>query len=889
MNSKPKKIIKVIKKSSTKKIDDVITNTPSNTSSLSNSSLALTTNIKNNNKPKNEIENIINKASEFINMNDKMIEPLSWVLPNKKEFINWISQTFFKYRADGKKLPSHKDFKPFKFQKLLRDYMQNNSPYRGILLYHGLGVGKTCSAITIAENLKTERNVVVLLPASLKNNFITKGLLFCGDRRYRENPELYKEKYTFISYNASNTVTQLRRIGNLDNKVIIIDEVHNLVSKIIGGLVGTSKQGKEIYNFLMTAQNSKIVAMSGTPLVNDPFELAVLFNILRGYIEIVYFRIVSVASKYGNTWELNDLEKKLAELKYIDYININKANQSIEFHLKVRSYTEEYRETLDKIKEICDNNGVVVSFIELKNMELFPTDNDGDTFGNYFVQDDVVKGDRLKNADIFKRRILGLVSYYKSNNDNYPELIKKDFIRVDMSPYQYQIYEILRKKERLTERGSGGDKKKKGKGRSIKGTFRVFSRQACNFVFPEEINRPYPDPAFIVSLKAGENNSNKPSDKIDKLNKTLQLEENANENGIMSKEYKERIDYAIAKLVEKGETYFRAGPEGLDKLSPKMKVMLENVNNSPGLVFIYSNFRTLEGVELFSKVLDFNGYAKYNPKVTRSSSTPTYAIYSGMEDETEKNEVLKIFTSEANKRGELIKIILATSAGAEGLDLKNIRQIHIMEPYWNQVRIDQVIGRGVRRNSHIDLPENERNVEVYRYFSVLSKKDRNQTREANSTDEYMDLVSLKKQYIIDELLQIMKECAFDCILNSADVKGDYRCFTFGEDAEGMAYMPSLSSNLVHSRTRNETKTEKVTYIKAIWCEGFVYAIDVKSKKFYLYHDEKNKKNVTSELKSKKCKSIYINKKTGDVYDAKSVEGGNPLKIGRINADSKLVK
>jgi len=825
------------------------------------------------------IADISNKISNFINKNDEMIEPLSWVLPNKKEFINWISQTFFKYRADGKKLPAYKGFKPFKYQKLLRDYMQNNSPYRGILLYHGLGVGKTCSSIIIAEKLKTQRNIVVMLPASLKNNFITDGLMFCGDSMYKTNPELYKEKYTFISYNASNTTTQLKRIGSLDNKVIIIDEVHNLISKIISGLCGVSKQGRDIYNFLMSAQNAKIVAMSGTPLVNDPFELAVLFNILRGYIEILYFRIINVSSRYGNTWELNNLELKLSQLKHVDYVKINKVNKSIEFHLKVKSYTEEYRETIEKINSICNDEGVEASFLEIKNLELFPTDDCGEIFRNYFIHDDVQKGNKLKNADIFKRRILGLVSFYKSTNDNYPEVIYKDFFRIDMSSYQYQIYEILRKKERLTERGSG-DKKKKG---TIKGTFRVFSRQASNFVFPDEINRPYPDPAFVVSLKSiNDDNKNKAKNK--KFNKILDLEENANENGIMAKEYKERIQHAIKLLVEDGEKYFRAGPEGLDKLSPKMKVMLENVNKSPGLIFIYSNFRTLEGVEIFSKVLDFNGYEKYNPQST--SSKPKYAIYSGLEDELEKNAVLKIFTSNENKNGELIKIILATSAGAEGLDLKNIRQIHVLEPYWNQVRIEQVIGRGVRRNSHIALPEKDRNVEVYRYFSVISNKNMGFSKEPLSTDEYMDNVSRKKQYIIDELQQILKECAFDCILNSADIKGEGKCFSFGEDAEGLAYLPSLASDLVHSRTRNETKTKKISYIKAVYCDGLVYLIDAKKKIFYLYNDDK-KDSVVLDIK--KCKPIYVNKESDDVYDTKSIESGNPLKIGTINKDNKIVK
>jgi superfamily II DNA or RNA helicase len=286
--------------------------------------------------------------------------------------------------------------------------------------------------------------------------------------------------------------------------------------------------------------------------------------------------------------------------------------------------------------------------------------------------------------------------------------------------------------------------------------------------------------------------------------------------------------------------------------------------------------------------LDFNGYEKYNSQSKGNSSKSKYAIYSGLEDELEKNAVLKVFTSNENKNGELIKIILATSAGAEGLDLKNIRQIHVLEPYWNQVRIEQVIGRGVRRNSHMALPEKDRNVEVYRYFSVISNKNMGFSKESLSTDEYMDNVSRKKQHIIDELQQILKECAFDCILNSADIKSDGKCFSFGEDAEGLSYLPSLASDLVHSRTINETKTKKISYIKALYCEGLVYLIDIKNKKtiFYLYNDDK-KDSVVLDIK--KCKPIYVNKESNDVYDTKSIESGNPLKIGSINKDNKIIK
>ena len=163
---------------------------------------------------------LASKVDTFINKNN-LVEPLNWVLPNRKEFVDWVNETFLKYRATGKEQPHSKKFTPFKYQQLLRDYMQNNSPYRGVLLYHSLGSGKTCTAITIAENLKTERNIVVMLPASLRTNFIEDGLLFCGDEKYKSNKtnqttsrlnsSNFREKYSFISYNANNTTQQLKK------------------------------------------------------------------------------------------------------------------------------------------------------------------------------------------------------------------------------------------------------------------------------------------------------------------------------------------------------------------------------------------------------------------------------------------------------------------------------------------------------------------------------------------------------------------------------------------------------------------------------------------------------------------------------------------------------
>jgi hypothetical protein len=158
-----------------------------------------------------------NNVIEFVkkNVNNKNgEEPLYWVLPNKLYFPSWVSSTFSKYKL-GKtteKIVKGK-FSPLKYQKFLKKFMQPVSPYRGMLLYHSLGSGKTCTAIGIAEQFKEQKNIVVLLPASLKDNFIRKGVLFCGDDDYKQSQNMYKKVYSFVSYNASNTPDQIKRLG----------------------------------------------------------------------------------------------------------------------------------------------------------------------------------------------------------------------------------------------------------------------------------------------------------------------------------------------------------------------------------------------------------------------------------------------------------------------------------------------------------------------------------------------------------------------------------------------------------------------------------------------------------------------------------------------------
>ncbi len=749
----------------------------------------------------------------------------------------------------------------------------------------------TLSSIFIAENLKSERNIVFLSPASLKPNFIQDGLLKLGNPEYNTDPMAIYQKYAFVSFNASNTPDQIRAIGGFDNKVIIIEETHNLVSKMVSGILGSSKHGKEIYDYLMNAKNAKIIALTGSPAINDPFELAVLFNVLRGYIEITHFAISKVGPEYGQTWDFSSIMSQLMDTPFIDYIEVHKANKSIEVHYTIKSYDPRYREATSQFVQKCSMLNIDIRYLNVENVPLFPTENEGQDFYDAFVHESS-DGIKLVNADVFKRRILGLVSYYTAKED-IPEKIMRQYNRVKMSDYQHKIYEVLRAKERKTEKGSQGatgpgGRKSKKKTMGTKSTFRVFSRQASNFVFPDEVPRPYPDPTFTVrasDYNKSNKNREKNRDNVKQLTQMIESENAANEEGTMAADYKRRIDAALAALDERGEVYFRAGPEGLNKLSPKMLAILENIQKSPGLVFVYSNFRSVEGIEIFKRVLNNNGFAPYGS----NSSLPKYAVYSGTEDQEVKANLLRVFKDDNNKHGEVIKIMMATSAGAEGLDLKNIRQIHIMEPYWNQVRIKQVIGRGVRYRSHIALPPEERNVEVFRYFSVLSPTQLLVTgdRVKISTDEHIEEISEIKQGIINELEQCLKEAAVDCMLNAPYLRDTYKCFTFGADAKGFAYMPRLKQDLISSYSmKSEVKEVKKEYKVIYFYDNKVY-VKMSGDNFYLYRDA-TKAPVKIEDKTK-LRVFGVDPATDMVYDYKSLSTDLKKLMGKINEKSQIVK
>ena len=372
----------------------------------------------------------------------------TYILPHSRLFPDWITRRFIDYQINEETImkctvdDDKKEKELFSHQKFIRDYMAPHMPYRGILLDHDLGSGKTRTAITVAEQYrKMGVKVLVLLPATLKPTWIEEIKLWGNeDVKKPKNYKLLSEAerraydirvlsaiekgYDFVSYNASNTIAQLRKaIGKqLVHRLVIVDEVHNLISM----MVNTGSKGSKLYQSLMDVVDCKFLFLSATPLLNHSFELGIMFNILKGYMTS-------------------------------------------------------------------------------KRSKLFP--DNPDAFEALFVNSIV---NRMKNKEMFKKRIVGMVSYYfGGEGEIFPKVEHSVPIDVVFQKEQFSVYksisteELEKDRKKKDKSGKLADLSKtegqKSEEDTVSSTFRVFSRRICNFVFPPQLKRPMPHPKIYTT------------------------------------------------------------------------------------------------------------------------------------------------------------------------------------------------------------------------------------------------------------------------------------------------------------------------------------------------------------------------------------------------------
>jgi hypothetical protein len=305
--------------------------------------------------------------------------------------------------------------------------------------------------------------------------------------------------------------------------------------------------------------------------------------------------------------------------------------------------------------------------------------------------------------------------------------------------------------------------------------FRVLSRLACDFAVPPELRK-------------------------------VDVDETTNEEIAPDKsEILEKIKANPARYLTE---------QALQTYSPKMLKILQNIRESLGTgesyrtQLLYSGFRNLEGLGVFSAILSANGWQEY--KITKEANQwvedpsldadkPAYTFFTGNEDMEQRELMRQIFNAKysddfppslkASVEGKPKKklcLFMITAAGAEGITLANVRHVHIMEPHWNPARHDQVIGRAIRICSHASLPLEERTVRVSFYLSVFTDAQSKSTDSANnvvlvrrndtavrryegepvevfmSTDEYLYEKTYEKDVTNKKISLLMKQAAVDC-------------------------------------------------------------------------------------------------------------------------------
>jgi hypothetical protein len=968
----------------------------------------MTVTIKNPKKLKLVVsEEPLQKQSQAINYNQKIRERTfkellpeqtekyihrasSYYMNNRKLSVEKIANLFKPYRKEVLDTAetmtcnnkSGVSFDLLTHQKVVRDYLNILTPYRGLLLLHALGSGKTCTSIAIAEGMKTDKKIFIMTPASLKMNFFSE-LKRCGDHIYRKNqfwqfvnttgqPGLEKDvsnalsglpmeyikkhggawfvdvqkppnftelpssdqtaideqlnamiraKYKDINYNGLNMNKIKELTSNMtknpfDNAVVLIDEAHNFVSRIVNKIDKPSSIPYILYENLLKANNAKIVLLTGTPVINYPNEIGILYNILRGYINTWTFQVNKVEGEKKISTEtfLKIFDKANFKLyDYVDYsgkkltitrnpfgfVNVDRKVGDEKNYVGVKlsdSGNISDGEFSQRVIKILAENGVeiAVGATQLTRHKALP--DVSDDFLNMFVDEDSAT---IKNSQLFKRRILGLTSYLPSTQDKLlPSIIKTasgsnyHIVKSEMSDYQFSVYEKIRKEESDAEIKKNKQKRMKGNDDmfQVSSSYRIFSRAACNFAFPDPPGRPRPVPGRKEGEGEGEEGKDVSEAQLDAVPTELlqEVDEFAGQDDVApetSGDYGEKIRLALKFIEDRPSEYLTES--ALKTYSPKFVDVLKNLTDASniGLHLLYSQFRTIEGIGVLKLILEANGFAQF--KIKKSGEVwdidqneddapkPKFLLYTGTESAEEKEILRNIYNSQwefvpasitnkleavspNNFMGDIVKIMMITSSGAEGINLRNTRFVHIVEPYWHMVRIDQVIGRARRICSHQDLPEELRTVKVFLYMSTLTNEQKTSEKHIElrirdvskidkktpiTMDESLYDIALVKNNINQQLMKSVKESAFDCGLYK---KEDLTCFGYGKiKSNDFGSYPSLEQD---EQYKEELETKKtVIKVSEVTIGGVKYAYNESTKLVYNLEDYERTKMTGEDM------------------------------------------
>jgi hypothetical protein len=742
----------------------------------------------------------------------------------KKEFLNTRYGPEFPF-GKSKEVCKHRrtkdDFELQNPQEFVKNLISPETPYNGLLVLHGTGVGKTCSAIGITEGLrdyvhKNGKKIYVITPSeNIRENFYkelkTTG---CAGSRYADR-KLIEEYYTFMGYGQfSNFIdrtlkadpSEMRR--HFANSVIIIDEAHGIAKP------PNKKDEEETEDDTLERDELMSIEESSSE-EEDEDDSAVASRKRRTLFSVLTKTIIPSCLPEGGlkivlltATPMKDNITEMADL--LEILNNNDG----------RPLPKDFRQKL----------------LRFKDQKLGIED---------------IKGDLLTFSK-------GYVSFARGNNPISFPLERKPDAELLYSPRPRFAFEDQR---RLTYRDETGAMQSEN-------DFDIYlGGERYNY---ELFKCPMGRDQYKTYLNLYQRKKSEDQNTSQKL---LWISNIAFPKTGVEGDLHESFNrcFAPVKKSDLGQRYElkadgRALKMDLANYSGKLVRFIEAVRQSPGISFAYSEFITY-GTKIIAFILEMNGYVHYHPdlydnltnglpreeflqqctflKMPRDESSyicatckETYANHAGknhafifstyvlITGETEKRHRIKyIATASSNpsqcttcglpshektdhvfnssmagrtpldqRYGQVINVIVGTRIIGQGVDFKWIRQVHILEPWHNNTRIYQVIGRGLRHCSHADLPEGERDVMVYRYCSTIPDDATRGTEDASAggggietIDEHIYARVIKKDILVKQIERALKENAVDCEFNKhRNIFIEHKDFTRECD-----YMPCL--------------------------------------------------------------------------------------------------
>lgn len=710
-----------------------------------------------------------------------------------KDFYEKIyrKKEFYDTKNKLSKSKENSDFTLSSSQTFLKNYISESTPYNGILIFHGTGVGKTCAAISIAERFrnrvsKTGKKNIIIVEKSIQNEFIKTIFDFekeltkknprtsvqCTGKTYKsafdskfittKKKELQISKMIYDIYELTGRVTLKNKLlnetgwdGNQESlsenikkkikqiysdRVIIIDEVHNNINKKDINFPVIIKE------IIKNSENVILILMSATPMVNSPSDI--LFS-----LELLH---------------LNNDKSFDISTKKIFKSNDEFADGGVEI-----------------LKELSKG---YISYVRGGETPRFP----------YKI---IPKEAKLPTSMYF---------FDKKRIDKDQKIKFSYLIQCPMEDFQYKIYKnALQNELQKTKKENVDNENDIYNSDDIsKGGLLPMSLQASNIVYPISKSR-----GVIGNDAYGDS----------KLNITPIVE---------TKDYRGNVTYSYSSL-SKGFLL----RENIIHYSKKFATIFDNIITSKGIAFVHSKWIP-SGIIPFALMLEENGFEQAlitgkeyplfysntkknpicykcnktrHPKTDHVWSSAKYVILMGSADINmqDKAKITGYTNREENIDGKLVRLILGSSVASEGIDFKRIRQVHIMEPKFNQAKIDQVEGRAIRNLSHSDLPKEQQNVEIFKYCSVPSKKHNDKIE---TVDEYIYRIAEDKDKKIKKVENILKQVAVDCLYQKNNNTRTEKSIIKLEDSRGNK-ITYVSGDTPYSR---ECSYEKKCDYNCIW-------------------------------------------------------------------------